>query len=234
MTNSNGPRVAFPPDVTRELEANYLRISAPLSAQLLWDGVLTPSDRVVLGNDLKEAYAQGGTLGMWKRLRGVSDARAIIDVARELNLIDGLTERRLLGRTGEFSEDPEEALQQALQKADLILTDQPRAVYWHGKAIPIDWDRRPALWNFLWELCCRAKSGRGVDYLDFPGDRKPSYPAKTKSRLTNLSGFPQNLADLIEPTGHHAQRLRLAPERIRILRTDPREVCREEFGRAGA
>lgn len=233
MTNSNGPSVCFPPDVMRELQWNLLRIRAPVSAQLLWDS-LTPSDRVALGDDLWQAYSQGGTVGMWKRLYGVSDVRAIIDVARELNLIDVLTQRRLLSKTGEFSADHEEALQQALASADLVLADRPRAAYWKGRPIQIDWEGQSALWSFFWELCCRAKTNRGVDYTDFPRAREPRYPAKIKSRLINLADFPLQLADLIESSGRCAQRLCLAPEHIRILKTETCEMCREELGRSDA
>lgn len=229
--NDNSTSTAFPPEVMSELQANYVRISAPVSAQLLWDSVLTPSDRVALGNDFRQAFAQGGTLGMWQRLRGVSNVRAVIDAARELNLIDDLAQRRLLSMTGEFSEDHEEALQLAIRNADLVLTDRPRTAYWRGQFIPIEWDRQSALWNFFWELCCHAKSRRAVDRTAFSDDFAPSYLAKIKSRLGRAQGFPLDLADLIEPAGGNTQRLRLAPERIRILKTDAREICREELGR---
>lgn len=234
VSNRNGPSAHVPPDVVDDLRLNYLRIRELVSAQRLWDSVLTSSERVALGNDLLQAYAQFGTVGMWTRLFGVSDVRAIIDVARALNLIDVPTQRRLLSRTGEFSEDHEEALQQALENADLVLTDRPRAAYWMGRPIPIDWDRQSALWHFFWELCVRAKTRSSVDHTDFPGDREPSYPAKIKSRLVNMPDFPLKLADLIEPSGRSAQRLCLAPDRIRLFKTEIRELCREELGRANA
>lgn len=234
MSNNTPASQRFPLRIERELEANLHRIRLPLSAQLLWDGVLTSSERVALGNDLGQAYRQGGTVGMWQRVHRVSHLRAIIDVAYELSFIDRRMRRELLRQTKELSEEHEDALQLALESADLVLTDRPRAAYWHGNLIPIEWQRQLAMWGFLWELCYRAKSRRGVDHTDFSDRYKPGYPAKMKSRLNNDPHFPVSLGDLIQSAGGNSQKLDLAPERIRILKTEIREYCREELGRADA
>ena len=46
----------FSPRALELLQASYLRTKPPVSAQKLWDEVLTPADRTRLGGDFCEAF----------------------------------------------------------------------------------------------------------------------------------------------------------------------------------
>src|SRR5689334_11731497 len=68
-----------------------LRVRLPLTALLLWERVLSDDDRRRLGGDLDAALKRYNAAGMWMFLRGVSHERAVVEVARALNLIDAPT-----------------------------------------------------------------------------------------------------------------------------------------------
>lgn len=77
----------LPPKVIAELIDHNLRIKAFVSAGLLWQRVLTERERKRLGGDLQQSFAKLGTVGMWRRVRGGSKVRAVIDVARALGFL---------------------------------------------------------------------------------------------------------------------------------------------------
>lgn len=201
------------PRVLDELQTNYLRIKSPVSAMRLWERVLTESDRRTLGWDSEAAWKLYGTVGMWKKLRGVSTARAVVEVAHKLNFIDEGTQRWLLYELGEAPDDPETAI----ASDALVLVERPKTAYWQGQEIEVDWDRYGVLWTFMWELGCHAKSGQPVDRLTFGEHAHQDVVAKQKSRLLNEPSFPADLGDRIVSVGIGTQRLDLSPEKIRIF-----------------
>jgi hypothetical protein len=194
----------------------------------LWECVLTQAERRRLGGDLEKAWRQGGTAGMWMRLRGVAVERAVVDVAWELNLMDDCTRRWLLRELGEAPDDPEEALQEAIASGAVVLVEQPRAAYWRGQALSVEWGKRSALWNFLWVICEYAKAGKAIDHTTFNA-ADPAIIAKQKSRLRGLRGFPRSLAALIQPCGRYTQKLNLPPLQIRLFEMTPGETVRERI-----
>jgi hypothetical protein len=209
----------LPKEVLEALETNYLRVQVNISGARVWDRHLTREQQRRLGDDPDLAYRDGGTVGMWMRLHGVTAARATIDLAKLLNFIDEGTQRWLLRKTGEYSDDPEEALQLALQRADLVLTEEPRAVHWMGNELEVDWYAKGTMWEYFLTLCERAKQGRSVDAADF-GDRyKADNHIKLKSRLTTkVSGFPMGLGNRIQSKPGGRQMLDIPPERICIIK----------------
>ncbi len=203
---------------SKELELNAGRIGAFACAERLWERVLTNEERQRLGGDLQTLYRECGTAaGIWKKLRGVSDRRAIIDVARAINVLDEQSFRWLLREIGEGYDDPEETLQAAIGSVALVLVARPRAAYWKGKPIDVDWKRRSVLWNFLWELCRLAKTGAPIDCMDLGESAHPDSVTKKKSRLLNESGFPVELGDRIVPVGTGTQKLDVPPAEIRMF-----------------
>ena len=72
----------LPAEVRDELSIDYSRVQTKNSPSALWHRHLTCEQKSRLGNDLAVAYRDGGTVGMWMRLNGVSAARAVIDVAK--------------------------------------------------------------------------------------------------------------------------------------------------------
>jgi hypothetical protein len=209
------------------LQTNALRIQAALSAARLWEEVLTEAERRRLGDHLESLWRQLGTAGIWRKLRGVSLERAVVDVARELGLVDDPTARWLLRELGEVSDDPEEAIQAARASSALVLVERPRTVYWNGDVIDVSWEQRAALWHFFWELCRRAKAGQPLDSLDLGEEAHPDIIAKQKWRLLRQAGFPAELGDLIQPAGRHTQQLDLSAQQIRLFEVVGVDTVRE-------
>src|SRR5437899_4308762 len=170
------------------MKANTLRIAPLVSAQLLWDRVLTPTDRYHLGNHLVAAYKLYGTAGMWARLRGVSAPRAVVDVAGALDFITPQTRHWLLRELGEVHDDPEEAIAAAVAAGGLVLVDRPREAYWAGARIAVDWQQRTALWDYLRQLAKCSKTGCAVDPTELGAEGAPEAAVKQKSRLVGLPG----------------------------------------------
>jgi len=185
----------LPPQVLVELEANAVRIKAPLCAQLLWDRVLTQEERQRLGGNLQTLYYQQGTAGIWMKLRGVSVERAVLDVAHELDLLSDQRYHWLLRELGEPPYHSGEGLDQAIASGALVLVERPRAAYWAGQPMEVDWERRSALWEFFWELCRRAKARQSMDRIDLGESAHRDIVAKQKYRLRREPGFPHALAD---------------------------------------
>ena len=175
----------------------------------------------------------GSIVPLWKSLRGVSDCRAILDLAQQINLLSESEHRWLLRECGEISDDPDEARELALKKADLVLLDFPRAVYWCGTEIDIDWNKNGVLWEYVDKLVRAAKRERGIDNSDFANSCHPDHLAKLKSRLLNSNtksgslAFPANLAELLTTVRRYEHKLNLPAERICILVQETKGTVRE-------
>jgi hypothetical protein len=207
----------LPDRVREELQINWLRVQSVASATRLWERCFTSEEQRRLGGDLEQAFRQGGAVGMWRRLHGCSLVRATIEVAHALNFLDDGSKRWLLRQSGEFSDDPDEAIQLALRRADLVVVASPRSIYWLGREIPIDWTRRTALWDYFLTLCEQAKAGLPVDASDFGEHRDQNDHRKQKSRLSRHEFFPIDLAARIVSGRGGQQVLEIEPQRICIL-----------------
>lgn len=234
-------------EITEALTINYLRVQSLNTSYRFWNRYLSrdqqwrlkeevdeelenanrkpaadtppaPSERSSTA-DFEIVYQNGGTVGMWMRLHGVTEQRAVIDLAKLLNFIDEGTQNWLLRATGEESDDPEEALEMSLERADLVLTEEPRAVYWMGKLVDVDWDRFDKMWTYFLIVCEHAKEGQPVDAASFGERHRPDNHIKRLSRLTTkITGFPYDLGALIQTADGGRQQLNVPPQRIRILR----------------
>jgi hypothetical protein len=100
------PKLGLDLSVQAELETQYLRVQVPVSAERLWKRVLNQQERQRLGDNLAQAYARLGTVGIWIELRGVSPARAVVDLARVLGFLDETNYRWLLRGLGEDGDRP--------------------------------------------------------------------------------------------------------------------------------
>jgi hypothetical protein len=212
---------------TEALKTAALRISPPVVAFDLWERYLTSVDRKRLGNDIDSAYLNcGGTAGMWARLRGVTLLRAVLDVAKLVGALWCADHAWLLREFGEFA-DAEEAMQAAIDAEEFVLIEYPRAAYWRGEQIEIDWTKENASWEFLWELGRCGKADQFIDSMSLGENSHPDIIAKRKSRLTKTPTFPCDLADSINRSGRGSQKLTLPPERIRIFEKTIGEKLRE-------
>ena len=217
-----------PFSLQNRLRECQLRVAGIVPAGELWRKVLSQSDREVLGNDFVAAYEEHrSATRMWQNLHGVSRTRAILDVARRLNLLSDPDHRSLLRETGEWSDDPDEMLELATQSVDLVLCARPRSVIWRRRMIDIDWIANNSLWSYFWELCLHRKRGSVFDNTAFADRYARSYLLKMKSRLSTTEGFPLDLADLIESAGRATQRLAVPPRQIRLFELDNIDTLRE-------
>ena len=212
------PTHSFSPHLVEAWQTAVLRVRPFVAAAELWQRIFSESDRRRLGNDLEAAYAsRRGTVGMWMYLRGVSYPRAVVDIGTALHLLDVSTGRWLLREFGEATGDAETDLQSANARGSLVLREQPREAYWAGRQIDVNWDRRPALWSYFWELCRHAKSGQVVDRTAFGEAVARDYVAKQKSRLINMDGFPADLAARIGRVDRGSQKLDVPAAQIRLF-----------------
>lgn len=207
----------------RILNENHLRLRTRACTLLVWERLLTNEDRDRLEVNIDHVVTQHTAISLWRALHPVSLARAVIELAARLNLIDRDTREWLLREIQEVGE-PEEILNTALRSARLVLLESPRAVYWDGTVIPYDWDDHPAVWDYFLTLCEQSAQGRPVDRDNFGEHRADNYHVKMRSRLTTSHEFPVTLADRIVRVGRGQQKLDLPPTDIRILRLSVREV----------
>lgn len=229
MADQPTPR-PLSPEADEEYLRNKIQVGAAVCAARLWARAFTAQERQRLGGELQSAWRRYGTAGMWQELRGVTKARAVVDIAAVLNLISVDTQRWLLRELGEVGDDPEEAIAAAVATGALVLVEHPRAAYWKGEAMAVDWERRPTLWNFFWLLCQRGKARRPIDRTDFEAAADPAVVTKQKSRLRKLPGFPTDLGDLIQTVGRNTQQLALPAQEIRLFELVDYETLREHLG----
>lgn len=89
------------PELNDEITSLKRWIDAPGGVLHFWKEILTAEQREQLGNDINRAYERfGGSSGIWVKLHGGSRARAIVDVAFEMGLIDAAKHRRLRRNLG--------------------------------------------------------------------------------------------------------------------------------------
>lgn len=214
------------PKAIEELRTARSRVANASWAERLWERHLTPEDRQRLGDDLSHAYGRHGTIGMWIVLRGVSQLRAIVDLAQLLGFLRAEDHSWLLREIGEAA-DVDEAMDRAIVSGDLVLAERPRSVFWNGIEIEIDWHRQAASWEFIWELCRNSKAGQPIDTFSFGQSGDRNIVTKRKSRLSKLPDFPIDLIDKMETMGRGPQQLTLSPERIRIFELSGVDTLRE-------
>jgi hypothetical protein len=97
---SNAPPRTSNSEVIEELQRLALCIQPLVSAERLWERVLSDGDRRRLGGDCRASYATLGTAGMWKELHGGSPEQVVLEVARKLGFVDQTTYEWLLRAVG--------------------------------------------------------------------------------------------------------------------------------------
>jgi hypothetical protein len=207
-----------PSRLEAELAMNVTRLKALVSAQMLWDRVLTEAERRELGGDCVSAWQKYGTVEMYARLHGVTSRRAVADAARALNFIDEVTYQWMVRELGEMPEENQEAIRRAAAVVPLVVVDsRDPEVYWEGKRVDVAWDADSVLWVYFVLLAGRAQAGLGLDQTDFPNANDPEIVSKRKNRLTKDCRFPAGLGERIV-TARNGQRLNLQPSQIRIFK----------------
>jgi len=225
--SAGGRKQEFPISVVEEWQTAVLRVKGLLPAERLWNRVLTPEEQERLGSNFEAAYLEGGAIGMWMRLRGVTYAQAVIGVGTALNLIHPGTGQALLRHFGEAPADSAEALAHAIATDGLVIQEFPRKAWWQGREIEIDWAKQNKSWVLLNELARQSKAGLPVDCLTLEDGRvkEPGFVRKQVSRLVHLPGFPDTLK--IECVGKGTYKATIDPGLIRIFIRGAGETLQE-------
>lgn len=212
-----------------------LYMGSVATAQLVWDNMLTPSEREQLGGDFKNCINKyKSALAVWQKVRPMSDDRAIVKISYGTELISKGVYRWLLDdvngrelklttsrRKGLKPIDPEydpiEQIENAVNDHRLVLVEGSgfRRVYWEGTRVEQDWTKHEKSWELLKELARQAKKQRGVDRHNLNGAYGDRTIVPRRSRLKKL--IPANLDDLIASMGRGEYKLQMPRTDICVL-----------------
>lgn len=217
---------------------DHLRRSMPsaATAQLVWDRMLTPSEREKLGGDSKNCINKHrSALVMWKQVRPMSDDLAIVRIAHGVGLISETEYRWLMndvkgrelniassrqGGVGAVypEDDPNRQITDAVAKHTLVLVEGSgfRRVYWEGERLSQDWTKHEKSWELLKELAQQAKNQRGVDRHNLNGAHGDRTIVPRRSRLKKL--IPAKLDDLIASMGRGEYKLQMPRTKVCVLK----------------
>lgn len=116
------PRPELPPKVLAELQRQLGFLSSPESGLRMWERLMTPAERQRLGGKFEAAYRSGGgTVRIWMRLRGVSQIRAIVEIAQGIGFLTDATAAWLLRESGEQQQHVQQASQPAWDSSTGVL-----------------------------------------------------------------------------------------------------------------
>jgi hypothetical protein len=230
MSGSTSDEEKVPPHV-EILRSKLFFVAGPWCARRIWERHFSAAEREQLGGTLEKALEHSKTtIGMWRQVRGGSQARAIAEIAYRSDLLSATDYEWILRELDEESDDADKVIQLAIAAGGLVFTEHPRAAYWAGEAIEVDWERRSALWDYFYELASHSKTGRALDRMALGQLPAQGQLAKQKHRLSKEAGFPASLAALIVSAGLGSQRLDVPPTRIRIFQVTTIERLEEVRG----
>ena len=209
-----------PDAVQREMTEMIARVRGATVTRLLWDA-MSESDRKWLEEHLThEEHEKFGPIELWMRLRGVSYARAALDVALKCELLSPQKYNRLLREIGAQDEGLDVDIYDAIATARLVLIDAPPAAFWQRQEIELDWEGQGVLWDYLWQLAGVAQHRGAIDERHFGLSTRRQNLGHWKYRLCKADDFPVELGELItSKAGKH--QLDLPPDTIRRFRKDP-------------
>lgn len=174
---------------------------------------------------------------LWTNLRGVSEPRAIINLAKQLEYVSNVdylwldaevrkidptvppTKRERSPSHAE-EDEPEERIQRAAQKRTLVLVrgNGHNRLYWRGqwhkpgKA----WARNLKIWELLCTAAIEAKRGRAVSWDQLSDRKNDGAITDRKARLRQF--VPAELFEKIEPGSDvGSYRLRLKADEIEVI-----------------
>ena len=108
-------------------------------------------------------------------------------------------------------------LEEAISRGGLVLTTSPKAAYWAGKHLEVEWAQHVRPWELFHLLARKGYRGADVQEKDvFENGGSPAAMSTLYSRLNQL--LPAALRKQIEPgTQPRSYRLKLDPSRIFIV-----------------
>jgi hypothetical protein len=213
------PAGAQPPvKVTAKLQEAFHRVQHAETALLVWEKVLTEEERAPLGRDFQSCWKKyRGTVQIWMAVYKVSQARAIIELARKTDQMSEMDYRWLDGEISKVDpmlppakrrakrprtdrEDPEERLLEAISSHQLVLVrgNGRHLAYWKRKKIQAGWDPCARIWELFWQLAESAhRTGGEVSWDQLTDCQNEKQIIHRRSRLKKM--IPVDLNDLIKP-----------------------------------
>jgi hypothetical protein len=124
------------PAAIAELQQQAPRVQAAYAAQRVWERLLSDADRRLAGGDIDVAFSDGGAIGLWSRLRGVSRNRALVELAERLGFLGRADAAWLLRELGEPSEAPPAQSSESRLTATIPRWDQEsRQLFFEGVCV---------------------------------------------------------------------------------------------------
>jgi len=207
----------------RKLDEARVRLTC--MADRFWKMVLTEEERQLLGGRRSAAFPLG-VAGMWQRLHGGSEERAVIEAIYAVEMLTAIERKWLIQEIGESMDDAEAAIEHAANTTALVLVERPRQVYWKGKLVDIDWTQAPALWDYFWQLASHSKRGQAIDSMMFGEEANEKHIVHAKNRLKARKSFPADLMKKIGKAGRGTQKLDLPPDQIQLFEIQTTETLR--------
>lgn len=227
------------------------RVSNLFAAELLWSLHFRKSERKlereVLGGTFETAIDQHRTaVEMWKYVYGGSFQKAVIEVGKEIGVLEENRREWLLQEAGEPSDNPgdtqaeascrdDRAIQRELQRADLsdkyedaqskaivqgglAIERSSRSVYWNGELIEVDWWRKHSKsWDFLVLACEHAQRNEAIDRTSFGDKSRGNIVTQEKSCLKKIPGFPEEIIDFFQYAGNGSQKFAIPEDKLHIF-----------------
>lgn len=195
------------------------KVNCFAAAELVWDRILTESQRRSLGSTLVAALRDHhNTVGMWRHLYQVSYQRAVIDLGEKVGFLSSSDVDWLLREGGDLPRSPEEAFQEAIRRGYLVIARESRSIFWKGEIIECDWFKNNESWTFLIIACEQALQNRSIDRFLFGARAAENVVTKKKSRLMQqVPHFPVDLYDAFVSVGRGTQRFNLPANQIHFF-----------------
>ncbi len=113
------------------------------------------------------------------------------------------------------ADDGRDKLAQAVAEKSLVLADSPRRAFFNSQLIDVNWERKPMLWELLWELASRGQKGLPVDRELLSNKQSQRAIRDRRSDLGAL--LPSALNERIVSAGRYTYRLDLPPAAIAMF-----------------
>jgi hypothetical protein len=207
-------RLKLSRDASKFFEDNYPRVNLKWTLEQLKLRVFSPKEVARLN---EPEFISLSVIGVWRRLRRCSVPRAVIDIVSSLEGIGTGSRQWLLSEIGEIESSRGDKFDAAVASGALVVTDQPRTVHWKTHEVQVDWDKHQKCWAYMDMLVRATKRQEEVSYVDIGKKAKPAALKHRKILLKRLTGFPESLRQLIEPSAPYCQKLAIPVEMIRIF-----------------
>lgn len=220
-------REQVPENVRREMDELFYKTRGSHIKRLLWTTVFTESDRKWIQRNISDdEWTKSSPVQIWMKLRGVSDRRAILEIALKCELITREKHEWLAREIGIEGQSLPVEVRDAILARGLVLIETPPSAYWCGKEIACDWEKMKVVWEYFFKLARAAKRRGHITFRDFDARTDARNLTNWKHRLCKCDEVLDKIGTLISSRrGDHW--LDLPPEKIHVFGHIPGQGLRE-------